>query len=180
LAGIIAISDMLRDNAEHVVSEIRRMGKEVILMSGNNERAAKSIAKKVGISVVLYQVSPEPKAQEIKKLQSRTTRKDAVVGDSINNAPAMTQADIGIAMGSETDIAMVLGHIILMKSDLEHAISALKIGSYSLGKINQNLAISFAYNAIRMSIAAGVFYSITNSLILTPALAAHVWIISDC
>lgn len=178
LAGIIAVADTLRSNAGHIVNEIRCMAKEVILMSGDNERTANAIAKRVGISKVLSRVSPEAKAAEIKKLQ-KEGRRVAMVGDGINDAPALTQADVGIAMGSGTDAAISSAHIILMKSDLEHVVLALKIGKYAFKKIKQNLAISFAYNAITMSIAAGVLYGLTNSLVLTPALAALGWIVSD-
>ena len=178
LTGIIAVADTLRDNAKQILSEIRHMGKEVILMSGDNERTVKAMAVKVGISKVMSQALPKVKALEIKKLQNEG-RRVAMVGDGINDAPALTQADVGIAMGSGTDIAMASGHVILMKGDLEHVILALKIGGYAFRKIKENLAISFAYNAITMSIAAGIFYGITNSLVLTPALAALGWIISD-
>ena len=178
LAGVIAVADTLRENAEYVIDEIKRMGKQVILMSGDNERTAKAIAKKLGINDVLAQVLPERKAHEIKKLQAEG-RKVAMVGDGINDAPALTQADVGIAIGSGTDVAIASGHIILMKSDLRDVLSAFKIGKYSLKKIKQNLAISFCYNAITIPIAAGVLYSITGSLILTPAFAALGWIVSD-
>ena len=178
LVGVIAVADTLWNNAEHIVNEIRHMANEVILMSGDNERTANAIAKKVGISKVLSQVSPEVKVLEIKKLQ-KEGRRVVMVGDGINDAPALTQADVGIAMGSGTDVAIASGHIILMKSDLEHVILALKIGRYAFKKIKQNLAISFAYNVITMSIAAGIFYGLTNSLVLTPALAALGWIVSD-
>jgi Cu+-exporting ATPase len=182
LAGIIAIADTLRDGAERIVNEIKRMGKQVILMSGDNERTAQAIARKVGITNVLSKVSPGAKADEIKKLQSQNSSRRvvvAMVGDGINDAPALTQADVGIAMGSGTDVAMTSGHVIMMKSDLEHVILALKVGRYAFKKIKENLAMSFAYNAITMSIAAGIFYGVTNSLVLTPALAALGWIVSD-
>ncbi len=168
----------MRENAKHVVNEIKRMGKEVILMSGDNERTANAIARRLGIGSVLAQVLPETKAQEIKNLQNQG-KKVAMVGDGINDAPALTQADVGIAIGSGTDVAMASGHVILMKSDLHDVLSALKIGKYALKKIKQNLAISFAYNAITIPIAAGVLFNITGSLILTPTLAALGWIVSD-
>jgi P-type Cu+ transporter len=178
LAGIIAVADTLRENVKEVIDEVKQGGKEVILMSGDNEKTAKAIARKLGIDVVLCQVLAETKAQEIKKLQDQG-RIVAMVGDGINDAPALTQADVGIAMGSGTDVAMAAGHVILMKSNLQGVLTALRMGRYSLKKIKQNLAISFAYNAITMSIAAGMFYGITNSLILTPSLAALGWIVSD-
>jgi len=178
LAGIIAVADTLRDNAKQVIDEIKRMGKNVILMSGDNQRVAHVIGKDLGIDNVLAEVLPETKAQEVEKLQ-REGKKVIMVGDGINDAPALTQADVGIAIGSGTDVAMAAGHVILMKSDLANVVFALKIGKYSLKKIKQNLTISFAYNAITIPIAAGVLFNITNSLILTPGLAALGWIVSD-
>lgn len=178
LVGLIAVADTLREDAKHTIDEIKQMNKEVILISGDNERTANAIANKLGINNVLAQVMPETKAQEVKKLQDQG-KKVAMIGDGINDAPALTQADVGIAMSSGTDVAMSSGHVILMKSDLYHVLSAFKIGQYSFKKIKQNLAMSFAYNAITISIAAGLLYSVTHSVILTPALAALGWIISD-
>lgn len=179
LAGIVAVADTLRENAKDVINEIKATGKQVVLMSGDNERTAKAIARKLEIDDVLAQVLPETKAQEIKKLQEQQGKVVVMVGDGINDAPALTQADIGIAMGSGTDVAMAAGHVILMKGDLSGVLAALTTGKYALQKIKQNLAISFAYNVITISIAAGVLYGITNSLILTPALAALGWVVSD-
>jgi P-type Cu+ transporter len=179
LAGLIAVADMLRENAEYIVDGIKKMNIDVLLLSGDNKRTADTIAKTVGIDKVMAQISPETKADEIKKLQDQYRKKVAMIGDGINDAPALAQADIGIAIGSGTDVAISSGHIILMKSDLEHVLFALKLGAYSFRKIKQNLGMSFAYNVITISIAAGLFYNLTNSLILTPALAALGWVISD-
>lgn len=178
LVGLIAVADTLRNTAKYLIDEIKNTNRDIILMTGDNQRTANAIAKKLAIKNVLAQVLPETKAKEIEKLQNQG-KVVAMVGDGINDAPALTQSDIGIAMGSGTDVAVSSGHIILMKSDLHYVLSALKIGEYSLKKIKQNLAMSFAYNVITISIATGVFYSITNSLILTPALAALGWVISD-
>ena len=178
LVGLIAVADTVRENTKYVIDEIRNTNRDIILMTGDNQRTANTIAKKLGIRNVLAQVLPETKAKEIKKLQNQG-KVVAMIGDGINDAPALTQSDIGIAMGSGTDVAVSSGHIILMKSDLRCVLSAFKIGEYSLKKIKQNLVISFTYNVITISIAAGLFYNITNSLILTPGLAALGWIISD-
>ena len=180
LAGLIAVADTLRDNAEHVIAEIQHnmKKKDVILMTGDNQRTANAIAKKLGIQKVLSEVLPESKALEIKKLQDQG-KKVIMVGDGINDAPALTQADIGIAIGTGTDAALSSGHIILMKSDLLQILYALGIGQYSMKKIKQNLSMSFVYNVVTISIAAGLFYGITNSLVLTPALATLGWVISD-
>lgn len=181
LVGLIAVADTLRDNAKHTIDEIKRMEQKtynILLMTGDNERTAAAIAKELGISNVLAEVLPATKAQKIEELQNQG-RKVAMIGDGINDAPALTQADIGIAMGSGTDIAMSSGNVILIKSDLNHVVSVLKIGEYSLKKIKQNLIMSFAYNAITISIAAGLLYEFTHSLILTPTLAALGWIVSD-
>lgn len=178
LVGVIAVADTLRENSKHVIDELKKMNKKVILMSGDNERTANAIAKNLGIENVLARALPERKSEEIKKIQNQG-RTVAMVGDGINDAPALIQADVGIAIGSGTDIAMAAGHIVLMKSNLHDVIYALKIGKYSLMKIKQNLSISFVYNSIAISIAAGLLYGITNSLVLTPGLAALGWIVSD-
>jgi len=123
-------------------------------------------------------VSPQGKVEKIKELQNQK-KVVAMVGDGINDAPALIQADIGIVMSSGTDITMDAGHVILMKNNLSDIVFAFKLAKYSMKKIKQNLTISFAYNSIIISIAAGLLCGFTNSLILTPALAAVGWIISD-
>ena len=181
LIGIIAVADTLRENSMEIVRRIHYMGKETILLSGDNKRTAKAIAKKVGIKSVLAEVLPEQKAETIKSLQNEKKRKKvvAMIGDGINDAPALTQADVGIAMGSGADVAMDAGHVILMRNDLSSIVYAFKLSEHSMKKIRQNLAMSFAYNSITISVAAGLLYGFTNSLILTPALGALGWVISD-
>ena len=157
LAGLIAVADTLRDNAEHVIAEIQHnmKKKDVILMTGDNQRTANAIAKKLGIQKVLSEVLPESKALEIKKLQDQG-KKVIMVGDGINDAPALTQADIGIAIGHGTDATLSSGHIILMKSNLLQILYALRIGQYSMKKIKQNLSMSFVYNVVTISIACWI------------------------
>jgi Cu+-exporting ATPase len=117
------------------------MKKEIILISGDNKRMVDAIARKLGIERVLFQVSPTGKALEVKKLQLNQGKKVIMIGDGINDAPALTQADVGIAIGSGTDIAMSAGHIILMKSDLKHVLYALKLGQYSFKRVISDSAV---------------------------------------
>ena len=129
MIGVIAVADMLRENSVETVKQIHSMGKETILLSGDNKRTANAIAKKVGIKNVLAEVLPEQKAEKIKSLQNEKKRKKvvAMIGDGINDAPALTQADVGIAMGSGADVAMDAGHVILMKNDLSDIVYAFEL-----------------------------------------------------
>jgi Cu+-exporting ATPase len=179
LVGLIAVADTLRDNANHVIAEIQHKMKknDIILMTGDNQRTANAIAKKLGIQKVLSQVLPESKALEIKKLQDQG-KKVVMVGDGINDAPALTQADIEISIDSGTDVALSSGHIIFLKSDPSNFVR-FENRPILHEKIKQNLSMAFTYNVVTISIAAGLLYGITNSLVLTPALAALGWVISD-
>jgi len=180
IIGLVAVADKVRENAVDIIKQLHLMGKEIIMLTGDNQRTAKAIAKKLNIKNVFSQVLPQEKADKIKDLQNEKKKKVvAMVGDGINDAPALTQADIGIAMSSGTDVAIDAGNVILMKNDLSDIVCAFALAKYSMKKIKQNLTISFAYNAIAISIAAGLLYGVTNSLVLTPALAAVGWIISD-
>lgn len=179
LLGLIGLADTLRYNARQTVQEVKSMGKRAVILTGDNGRTAWSIAKRLDIETVIAEVTPDQKSHEIMSLQAEHGNRVAMIGDGINDAPALIQADVGIAMGSGTDIAISAGHVILIKNDLAGIIYALKIGDYTLKKIKQNLLISFAYNSITIPLAAGILYSLTNSLVLTPSLAALGWIISD-
>jgi Cu+-exporting ATPase len=179
LIGLIAVADTVREDAASIVKKIRSMGKEVILLSGDSQRTTQAIAKQIGIENIYSEMLPQQKVEKIKNLQEKENRIVAMIGDGVNDAPALTQADIGIAIGSGTDVAKEAGHIILIKNNLSDILFILQLSKYSLKKIKQNLTISFAYNSITIPIAAGLLFGFTNSLILTPALAALGWVISD-
>ena len=176
-AGIIAVADTIKPNARIAVEKLRKMGIESILLTGDNERTAKAIAKQAGIEKVLANVLPAEKANEIKKLQQKG-KIVAMVGDGINDAPALAQADVGMAMASGTDIAMESGSIVLMKNDVEDAPRALNLGRKTLNKIKLGLFWAMVYNVVGIPIAAGVFYYQTGWL-LSPAIAGGAMALSS-
>ena len=167
--GLIAVADTVKEHAAAVVGELKRQGKEVVMITGDNQRNAQAVARSLGIDMVLARVLPEDKAATIKGLQSQGKRV-AMVGDGINDAPALVQADVGIAIGSGTDVAIESGDIVLVKDDLRDVVRAMGLSAYTMGKIRQNLFWAFFYNSLGIPIAAGILYPFIGFL-LNPIIA---------
>ncbi|MBI4146266.1 cadmium-translocating P-type ATPase [Candidatus Woesearchaeota archaeon] len=174
--GLIAVRDELKPFAKEAVQELHSLGKKVYLITGDNERTARAIAQEAGIDNVLAGVLPGQKAEKIKELQAKF--KVAMVGDGINDAPALTQADVGIAIGSGTDIAIEAGNIVLVKNDVRDVVTAMQLSARTMRKIKQNLFWAFAYNIILIPVAAGAIYPITGHL-LNPVLAGVAMALSS-
>jgi len=154
LSGIISIADTTKEGAKEAIEALKLMGKEVIMLTGDNERTAKYIGSRIGIDGVIAQVLPQQKEEVISKLKSEG-RKVAMVGDGINDAPALATADLGVAIGSGTDVAKETGGIILIKDDVRDVVTALELGKRTVAKIKQNLFWAFAYNTGLIPIAGG-------------------------
>jgi len=170
MAGLVAVSDTPRENAPEAIDQLHRMGIQTVMLTGDNRRTAEAIARQVGIDKVIAEVLPEDKVKAVLHLQ-RDGNLVAMVGDGINDAPALAQSDVGIALGSGTDIAMESGDIVLVKDDLRDVVAAIRLSHYTIRKVKQNLFWAFFYNSIGIPIAAGVLYPFLGFL-LNPVIAA--------
>lgn len=176
IVGIIAVADTVKETSREAVEKLKKMGIEVWMITGDNARTAKAIGLQVGITNILAEVLPEDKANEVKKIQA-LGKKVAMVGDGVNDAPALAQANVGIAMGSGTDVAMEAGDIVIMKSDLNDVVTSFQLSKETMAKIKQNMFFALFYNVIGIPIAARVFF--TFGLILKPELAGLAMALSS-
>jgi Cu+-exporting ATPase len=168
LVAVIAMADTLKPYAKEAIQELKKMKKEIIMITGDNPQTAKAIAREVGIDRVLSQVKPQEKANVIKQLQEEG-KTVAMVGDGINDSPALAQANVGIAIGSGTDVAIETGEVILVKDDLRDVATAIQLSGKTIKKVWQNLFWAFGYNVLAIPIAGGLHLLITQSSFGVPA-----------
>ena len=176
--GILSLSDKIKANSKRTIDELHKMNIETYMLTGDNESTALNVANEVGIDNVRAGILPENKLDIVKQIQSNHTRKVLFVGDGINDAPALTQADIGVAMGNGTDIAMESGDIVIMEGDLENVVAAVQFSKKVMRRIKENIFWAFAYNTILIPIAAGVLYP-AFGITFEPALAGLAMALSS-
>jgi Cu+-exporting ATPase len=170
VAAVIAIADPIRATSPAAVDRLKRMGLEIVLLTGDDRKTAEAVARAVGIERVIAQVLPDEKLEQVRRVQ-RQGKVVALVGDGLNDAPALAQADIGIAMGTGVDVALEAADVVLMRSDLLGVADAIGLSRRTMRIVRQNLFWAFVYNVIGIPVAAGALYP-AFGLLLTPAMAA--------
>jgi Cu+-exporting ATPase len=175
--GTIAVADTLKEGAKEAIEELKKMGLEIWMITGDNRKTAQAIGKQLGIEKILAEVLPQDKEKEIRRLQ-KESKVVGAVGDGVNDASMLATADIGIAMGAGTDVAKETGGIILVKDEIGDVVKAIKLSRKTFSKIKQNLFLAFIYNVLAIPIAAGLFYHWLGFL-LRPEIAALAMILSD-
>jgi Cu+-exporting ATPase len=176
-AGVVAIADTLKSGSVGAVAELHRLGLEVAMLTGDNRRTAEAIGRAVGIDRVIADVRPEDKAAAVRSLQA-DGKPVAMVGDGVNDAPALASAEVGIAMGTGTDVAMESAGVTLMSGDLRGLVTAIALSRATMRNIRQNLFWAFAYNVVLIPVAMGVLYPVTG-ILLDPILAAAAMALSS-